>query len=93
MRFGAGTAGCVAVSGKFTVSRGSRLVLDFSDYAKSPRSLFPIVKYAEREGYFADADISVVGDDPHGSLVKDVTHNGVHGLWYVIPRGTFLIFR
>jgi hypothetical protein len=93
VRFGAGTAGCVAVSEKFTVSRGSRLVLDFTDYAKSPRSWFPIVKYAEREGYFADEDISVVGDDPHGSVVKDVTHNGVHGLWYVIPRGTFLIFR
>ena len=51
------------------------------------------MKYAEREGYFADEDISVVGDDPHGSLVKDLTHNGVHGIWYVIPRGTTVIFR
>ena len=93
VRFGAGTAGCVAASGKFTVSRGSKLVLDFMEYAKAPKSWFPIVKYSEREGYFADEDISVVGEDPHGSLVKDVTRNGVYGLWYVIPRGTVMIFR
>ncbi len=94
VRFGDGTAGSLVASGKLTVSEGSRLILDFTDYAKSRASWFPIVQYSEREGFFADEDVEVVGEEPGGGkLVKDVSHNGVNGLWYYIPHGTFVILR
>ena len=94
VRFGAGTVGRVVADGKFTVGAGAKLVLDFTDYADSKVSWYPIVQYTSRDGDFASENVEIVGDAPGGgTLLKDVTHNGVTGYWYFVPHGTMLLFR
>lgn len=95
IRFDAEKAGCVKANGKFVVSEGSKLVLDFASYAKGEKTSFPIVQYAEREGFFADDDICIEGENVPGggTLVKDMTRNGIHGLWYCIQRGTCILVK
>jgi hypothetical protein len=93
--FGAGKAGCITVAEKFTVSNGSRLVLDFSNFVDDGiTTMIPLVTYAAREGFFADEDIEIINNPPAiGALVKDVSYKGKMGLWYSLSRGTMIFIR
>jgi hypothetical protein len=82
-------------TGRFVIGEGSKLEIDLTGLTDQRTSWYPLVNCAEIEGSFAAADVTVTQPDTRkvgGSLVYG-THNGVNGCWWVVPRGTMLMFK
>ncbi len=90
-----GADGVPQATGRLVVGEGSKLEIDLTDLTDQKTSWYPLISCAEIEGSFADADITVTQPDSRkvgGSLVY-ATHNGMNGYWWVIPRGTLMLFK
>jgi hypothetical protein len=82
-------------TGRLVVGEGSKLEIDLTDLTDKRTSWYPLVNCAEIEGDFSSADVSVTppaSGNGGGSLVRGV-HNDVNGYWWVVPRGTLLMFK
>ena len=92
---GKDSGGVPQPTGRLVIGRGSKLEIDLTGLTDQKTSWYPLVSCAEIEGSFADADITVTQPDSRkvgGSLVY-ATHNGMNGYWWVIPRGTLMLFK
>ena len=83
-------------TGRLVVGEGTKLEIDLTALTDKRVSWHPLVNCAEIEGDFAEADVTVTPPaapgNGGGSLVRAV-HNGVNGYWWMISRGTLMIFR
>ena len=92
---GKDSGGVPQPTGRLVVGEGSKLEIDLTDLTDQKTSWYPLISCAEIEGSFAAADITVTQPDSRkigGSLVY-ATHNGMNGYWWVIPRGTLMLFK
>ena len=90
-----GSGGVPQPTGRLVIGKGSKLEIDLTDLTDQKTSWYPLVNCAEIEGSFAAADVTVTQPDSRkvgGSLVY-ATHNGMNGYWWVIPRGTLMLFK
>ena len=91
---GSDGVGVLTTPNKLIVANGAKLEVDVSDYTGMDRWV-KLINCAQREGSFADADISVVGKCPRGNckVVQDRQDDSTGSVWLYVSRGFVVSFK
>jgi len=87
-------AGSLTTPNKLIIANGAKLEVDVSGYTGTDRWV-KLVNCAQREGSFAEADISVVGRCPLGNcrVVQDRAGDSTGSVWLHVGRGFVISYR